>query len=358
MKNIILWGTGVYAQKIFEVIEDTIVMVVDNDCDKWGTSWNGFVVEPPRKIELMIHKVDKIVIAAARWKEIRKQIIDEFNVDIHKVDNMFYRQREMLLAQSETNREEDKKVYYDYLKDNLLEVFNETFSDKYEDMDVNVFYDEENAMYYVYHCGKKMFFSKDYKNERQVRNYYRCLLREQDVNSPHRYLKNGFHVLKGDIVLDAGVAEGNFALEIIDLVEKIYLIEADSKWVEALKCTFAPYMEKVCIVEKFLGDEKDEITVDEIIGNGRLDFIKMDIEGAEVRALKKAEATLKNNEIKLVVCAYHNPDDEEDIKNVLEEYGYCSEPSQGYMVFITDDFWQKEVQCPTLVHGLIRGRQK
>lgn len=39
------------------------------------------------------------------------------------------------------------------------------------------------------------------------------------------YLDEDFQVEEGDVVLDVGVAEGNFSMEIIERASKIYLFE-------------------------------------------------------------------------------------------------------------------------------------
>ena len=52
--------------------------------------------------------------------------------------------------------------------------------------------------------------------------------------SPHCY-KIQTEEFIGKTVFDCGVAEGNFALDIIDFVEKIYLVECDKGWLKALK---------------------------------------------------------------------------------------------------------------------------
>ena len=57
------------------------------------------------------------------------------------------------------------------------------------------------------------------------------------------------------------------------------------------------------------------------LGLDRLDFIKMDIEGAELEALRGAEETLRKFKPKLAVCLYHKPGDYLKIPKFINELG-------------------------------------
>ena len=53
-------------------------------------------------------------------------------------------------------------------------------------------------------------------------------------------------------------------------------------------------------------------TIDALVARGgveRVDFIKLDIEGAELNALRGAQATLRRFRPRLAIAAYHKPDD-------------------------------------------------
>lgn len=359
MLKIILWGTGKVGAKLIKAVDDEIVLVVDNDEKKWGSLWNGYVVNSPQCLNGYNNYYDKIVIAVADWKSVREQIIQYFNIATSSIENMYYRQKAMLLKYYEDYEEHDKRKYILYLQKNPLEVFNDEFTKKYVNLDFEVYYDSQNALHYLIYNGKKMYFPSRFSTKEQVKKYCHALIMEQDPVSPHRYQTDAFHVSRHDIVLDAGVAEGNFALDIIDLVDKLYLVECDEEWIEALKCTFAPYKDKVEIIQEILGDgHEGSKTIDEIVGNRKIDFIKMDIEGAELKALRGAEQSLKQNDVKLAVCVYHNVDDEKNVKMYLDEIGYETEVSDGYMVFITEQFYESEVKVPKFVRGLVRGKRK
>ena len=178
---------------------------------------------------------------------------------------------------------------------------------------------------------------------------------EQDLQSPHRYLEGDFDVQEGDIVIDAGVAEGNFALDIVDRAKKVYLVECEHMWIEALNKTFEPWADKVVIIEKMLGDTDDEnhISIDSFVEEGHINFLKLDVEGAEIPALKGASGVLENSrKVKCAVCAYHCKNAERDICRLLENYHFYTSTTKGYMFFKEDiDSWIDG----ELRHGIVRG---
>ncbi len=64
------------------------------------------------------------------------------------------------------------------------------------------------------------------------------------------------------------------------------------------------------------------LTIDDFVrgeGIDRVDFIKMDIEGAEVNALAGGQATIKKHLPKLAICAYHKKDDFYRIPSLIRQ---------------------------------------
>ncbi len=85
------------------------------------------------------------------------------------------------------------------------------------------------------------------------------------------------------------------------------------------------------------GVEVDAVTIDDTVrklGLERVDFIKMDIEGAERHALLGAAETLAANKPRMVLCVYHREDDTVVIPEVVmklqPEYTLIRELTQAY----------------------------
>lgn len=236
--------------------------------------------------------------------------------------------------------------------------YNQEFVNKYggmiQAMANDVQYDENVKMCYVIWNGKRMYYPRSH-SKLYVASELNFVNLEQDIDSPHRYLTQDFQVDEGDIVIEAGVAEGNFALDIVEKAKKLYLVECEHEWVEALEKTFEPWKDKVVIIEKMLDEYDDEthICMDSFVREQQVNFIKMDVEGAEISALNGATRILKDSDkIKCAICAYHRKNAEKDIRNILEQYGFFTSTTDGYIFFREDiDSWVDG----ELRRGIVRG---
>jgi hypothetical protein len=223
-----------------------------------------------------------------------------------------------------------------YLTNHELDMFPYSWAHEVRSDLPQVHYDMELRMPYVMMDEKRMYFPKEWEKWEIQANYYNMVKIEQHPLSPHRYLTNTFTVNQEDIVVDCGTAEGNFALDIIEQVKRIYLFEPDKIWIEPLNATFSPWMDKVTIVQKYLSDSTDEtsITLDDYFKNKEYPtLIKLDVEGYEWRILTGANMILSSDECdKVVTCTYHFPDDEKILRQKLRSCGFSVEPSRGYLI--------------------------
>ncbi len=224
-----------------------------------------------------------------------------------------------------------------YLRSHKFASFPFRWTQKYDTFLPEVHKDPLNNHYFVVFENKRMYFPKGY-NETKAIWSYRSILKEQDAESPHLYLNKEFDVEQDSIVIDAGVAEGNFALSVVERAKKLFLIECESEWVEALRLTFEPWKEKVVIVQKFMSDIEgdDTVSIDSLVSplKGEKYFVKLDIEGFEQKAL----AGMKNlvasgNPLKLDVCTYHQPEAFDEISALVENYGFRWDVTKGFVLF-------------------------
>jgi hypothetical protein len=131
-------------------------------------------------------------------------------------------------------------------------------------------------------------------------------------------------VKPGDIVLDCGANIGVFVKASLDAgAKKVVAIEPAPENLEALRRNFKSEIEsgRVVIYPKGVWDKDDFLTMNIDHGNSatidklvaelgleRVDFIKMDIEGAEVRALKGGAGTIAKYHPRMSLSVYHEPD--------------------------------------------------
>ena len=60
--------------------------------------------------------------------------------------------------------------------------------------------------------------------------------------------------------------------------------------------------------------------LDDLLGDKPVTFIKMDIEGSELAALRGAERIIREQKPKLAICVYHKPEDMWEIPSLILEY--------------------------------------
>ena len=255
------------------------------------------------------------------------------------------------LPENEVN-DEQKEVLH-YLENGEIRIFPYPFHANYSPDKIDVVYDPVKAMRYVLQEGKRLYFKKRW-GEKKIRRSYCELMREQDINSPHRYLTNSFTVGENDVLADIGAAEGNFSLAVIEQIRKVYIFEYDEEWIEALRATFAPWADKVEIINKFVSDHNDSshIRFDTFYELKKdISFLKVDVDGAESLVLNSCDKIFKSQKrFKMALCTYHKNNDEKDFTLLLKNYGFSITPSKGYMI----NYYDKKMRAPYLRRGLIR----
>lgn len=345
-KKIILFGIGNNGRRVMDAYGkyDTyfeVAAIADNQSEL--SDYAGVRVITPDQIG--DYEYDEIWICSIYYREIRKQLVEQMQIPpsciryveypIPFLERAFFeRYREELADRRKCGSKELREVV-DFISDNCVRMYCYPFYDEYMEQDVPVSYDGERGLYYGMCFGRRMYLARRYDTPRKAGLYFQYACMEQDARSPHRYITEYFSVGKGEVGIDIGAAEGIFALQVIDDVEHIYLIEADEDWREALEATFCKDRDKVTIIQGYVSDtdQNGNISLDTLFGEQKIDFIKMDIEGAERRALQGARRLVKRCTPKMAVCTYHNAEDERVIRAWLEAAGsYAVTNSPGYVV--------------------------
>lgn len=339
----LLFGTGKTASHVMEKIENwheyiEITGIIDNDEAKQGKLFYGKVIAGPERMKEFSY--DYICILAEKYFEnIYNQLLYGYHIEKKRLVNKFFLLKQIMIHKYRDSEDKDIRDTISFWKQNDLTFFNqfEFAPVQYE----KVYWDTDSNMPYVLYDSRRLYYPRDYsdflvKDGNLCVASYRAM--EQHERSPHRYLTDRIRIRKDDVVVDAGAREGDFALPYIDMIKKLYLFECDPGWVKALKMTYRDYSDKVVIIDKMLSDLSDDrsTTLEESIDDEKVDFIKMDIEGAEVSALHTSSRLLRENALRCAICCYHRKNDRKDIERILIQNGYRCSVSNGYVVFLAD----------------------
>ncbi len=166
----------------------------------------------------------------------------------------------------------------------------------------------------------------------------------------------GDHVIRpGDIVLDCGASDGDFTrVALAAGAAKVIAIEISPSSAECIRRNTAAEIAagRVVVYPKGVWDKDDHLTlnvddtnfaansvvfrsdsvkpsievplttIDKIVAElnlPKVDFIKMDIEGAEVKAIHGARDTIAKFKPRMSITAEHHPDDERTIPEAVRQ---------------------------------------
>ncbi len=359
--KIIIYGTGALARELYkqiqcynQIMENEMIRILAYTETRYCLDRliNNIPVIPLEKCA--DYGAQKIVIASRQKKEIQEHI-ERLNIIDSKLvvtkEDFSPKENGLNLSQiinsyayeqgwvGSTNKEE-KKLYQQYTNNQyFIDVFGRRrFIENQDSIDdilteVPVFRDDDLKLKYVLYDNKRLYYPNNWTDsmiqEYHAFNVWTC----KNNKSAHQYLTEDFSINQDDVVADIGGAEGLFALDIIDKVSKVYIFEVDETWIGPLRATFRPFENKVTIVNQFVSNVNylNKVTLDSYFKNKVINFIKMDIEGEEQKALLGSSELLKRNDVKWAVTTYHKSEDAEFIEAFFMMKGYTTEKSEGYL---------------------------
>ncbi|MCI8985216.1 MAG: FkbM family methyltransferase [Lachnospiraceae bacterium] len=337
--RIVFFGVGASTREILGQIKEfpqsiCVLGFIDNDSERWG-SFMGRRVQSPQILKTL--EYDYIIILSNLYfDEMKDSLIYWHGVAENKIKGRNDLLQFLFAEKYKDSDDPEIQAILNYWNTNEFSVFNQYIKEEIT-FDI-VEWDYIENMPYIMFEDKRMYFPLDTKFDvLDGKKVVVDILSEQQATSPHLYVKDDIVINDGDVIADAGVCEGNFILRYIEKVSKAYLFESDRRWKKALELSLKKFSDKVVMCDGYLGlcDGKDSVSLDTMI-RGRLDFLKMDIEGAEPMALLGGRKVLLNNNVKCSICSYHRYNDVNTISDILQLYGYRTNTSDGYMLFFHD----------------------
>ena len=182
------------------------------------------------------------------------------------------------------------------------------------------------------------------------------------------YPENRPFQLTGEITMaDCGAFTGDAIIPLIPLInfKRIYAFDPDPMVAEELEQNLSRFNNlsfKIIKAGVGIRDEKlffqpdgsgrgtvienggfeiDVVTLDNVFKDNKVDFIKMDIEGAEIQALKGAEKIIKRDMPLLEICVYHRWGDFWNIPLLIHQIN----PQYSIYLRCNDDSFHDTVCC-------------
>ncbi len=324
-KPLILFGAGSAAKQILNILESkdiNIDCIIDSSERKWGTHLSN---KPVVDYDSMRFKYNEYDILLADSYLFQKQ---QWLTEQGEKNNIFL--LEGLVISSKATKISNQ--YYTEKKELFLETY-------------NMLTDQQSRDNFITTMKRNLTGNLEY-------------VRNMGISLP-QYFQPELHLSDKEVFVDCGAYSGDTVESFISVCtgyNKIFSIEADLenfKQLEknvndlALKNVYpintALYSEETVLrffsngtVESRIINENENTCnstfdvvakkLDNVLSDEKVSFIKMDIEGGELAALKGAECLIKANRPKLAICVYHRYDDlitiPQYIKSLIPDYKF------------------------------------
>lgn len=332
--DVYIYGAGrgsYWAIKLLNKYNIPVKFIIDKNIKDKNIHFGIPIISIEDMLELNKENKFKILIASPRFEvEIRNEL--EKYIEKNRIYSF-----ECELYYSSILNINEYKNYLDTNIDNLKEIYNNLEDDLSKKTLKNILLGRVS--------GNLKYF-----NEVCMPNQYFC----EDI----------IKFSKEEVILDLGANYGDTLEEILKRTDKrfkkIYCFELDEKCIASLEnlkkdlqlnnleiinkgawhkrdiLTFSsnPTQGASRIIDckngKFENDEiytVNTIDIDSVVCED-VTFIKMDIEGAELNALKGAKEVIKKNKPKLAICVYHKNED------IIDIYDYITKLVPEYKVYL------------------------
>lgn len=302
-KKIVVWGASSCAAKYLKHLgigNDFVTYYVDKNKFKWNTEENGIPVKSTK--ELFEDKsVDVVIVATMYCYEVIRELEEKkYMGSVYNAFSILYRERQL-----------------DY---RILEEHKEELND--------LLADDKSKKIVDFICEHRKTMNFDFT----------------DIFEPKQYFLNSIiDIDEHAVFVDGGAYHGETINQFIEFqngeFDEIYSFEMDIKNYNVIKSRIAD--ERIHLLNYGLWDKREKcyysqdenasqigegdmvaecISLDEVIGDGKVTFIKMDIEGAELNALYGAKKCIERCRPQMAICVYHKSEDIYEITKLLHEW--------------------------------------
>lgn len=308
-RRIIIWGKSFSALRLYvELCSENIDVIgfTDSFVENDGETFAGLPVFSYKKIEMM---GDIVIYISTYNTEYQRQILEY----VEKLKNATILCRGTVYGLAQYNTTETKKLINENTE-NIEKVKKFLHDEK----SIRTY---ENLLKYMV-TNEKSLIDEIYEKDHQ------------------QYFPNEEIFQKGtrEVFIDAGAYDGEtsygFSKWVTGKYDKIYLMEPDEIMFHVMEENIKlRKMHNVFFINKgaysSIGNKEfkndfltgssvitkegeniiETISIDQLLNGGRATYIKMDIEGVEMEALKGAHNTIEEFKPKLAISIYHKPED-------------------------------------------------
>jgi len=299
-RGVVVYGASSGGQRLIEKLRHDgvcVAMICDSDYHKWNSEICGMLVRGMQHLAHLDRNIP-ILVASVYHEQISPMLIDVLKfrrvfTDIFQI-NAFLEQTNSALVKTDNF----------LLKDNLEEVAN-----------LFEMITEDKSRYLL----QKIIKMRLYPNTLFINNLY----------TPDQYFSSDvISFNEQEIFVDVGAFLGDTVVRFANAVQgrfrKILAFEPDRECYVALCRNMREHQfeRDVCCMNMGLHETVTEMplyyapgqsvymtTLDSVLGDETVSFIKMDIEGYELPALAGAAKTIRRCRPKLAICVYHKLSD-------------------------------------------------
>lgn len=359
-KDIVLFPSGIVSKYTIDRLSKLNIRVsalVDNNKKLWGTKFKGIPIISPQQLKKLGLQTPIIVASVLYEKEIYKQLIAHGFINVYPLTYLNYLYPKIF-------------NFRDY-HERFVSLFEKGIKDKVSNLHSNL-------------ADKKSREILDEIIKFRLSHYYNVNMGSIFSKVAPYFDRRIISLSSNEVFVDCGAYRGETILDLLKFTvgkyKKIVAFEPDTTNAKFFKANLKAIYDDNIVLEKkgvfnkstkvffsALGSPESGISLSETYNafSGEIDaqrssievvsldqyfinkemptFIKMDIEGAELDALKGAKNIIKNHKPKLAICVYHKPED------LWEIPLYIKKINPSYELYLRH--YSKEV-CETVCYAV------